>query len=338
MHEPAASAGRHAITRPAPPAAGAAAQLARRRAFVRRVALVCAVLVLVITSLSAFIRLSRAGLSCVPQPQCYGQALRELQQGLPATLADSPAITAARMAHRVTATAALLLVVLMVITCLSERPVLWREGRVALLLLALALLLALLGRWSGNARVPAVAIGNLLGGFAMFALCCGLARGRAAAVAPWLRVWAGLGVAVLLAQVALGGLVSASHAATSCSGLADCIAASGAVPWNALDPWREPVLSATPPHNAWGALAQAAHRVSALLVLLVLLPLGLAALRGGRRAAGALLLALLVAEVAVGWLMGPPGLPAALAHNLLGALLLATTFALARGADELTPA
>ena len=308
----------------------------------RRVALVCAVLVLVITSLSAFIRLSRAGLSCVPQPQCYGQALRELQQGLPATLADSPAITAARMAHRVTATAALLLVVLMVITCLSERPVLWREGRVALLLLALALLLALLGRWSGNARVPAVAIGNLLGGFAMFALCCGLARGSAAAVAPWLRVWAGFGVAVLVVQVALGGLVSASHAATSCAALADCIAASGPVPWNALDPWREPMLAAMPPHNAWGALAQAAHRLSALLVLLVLLPLGLAALRSGRRADGALMLALLVGEVALGLLMGPPGLSPmlalALAHNLLGALLLATTLALSRGTDELTPA
>ena len=303
----------------------------------RRVALVCAVLVLVITSLSAFIRLSRAGLSCAPQPQCYGQVLRELQQGLPPSLADGPAITAARMLHRVTASVALLLVILMVIACLSERPVLRREGRVALLLLALALLLALLGRWSGNARVPAVAIGNLLGGFAMFALSCGLARGGATAVAPWLRVWAGFGVAALLVQVALGGLVSASHAATSCAGLADCIAASVAVPWNALDPWREPVLAATPPHNAWGALAQAAHRVSALLVVLVLLPLGLAALRCGRRAAGALLLALLVAEVAVGWLMGPPGLPAALAHNLLGALLLATTFALARGADELTP-
>ena len=40
----------------------------------RRLAWLCAVLVLAITSLSAFIRLSRAGLGCTPWPQCYTQS------------------------------------------------------------------------------------------------------------------------------------------------------------------------------------------------------------------------------------------------------------------------
>ena len=49
---------------------------------VRRLALLLTVLVLVITSLSAYIRLSRAGLSCAEWPQCYGERLRQAQQGL----------------------------------------------------------------------------------------------------------------------------------------------------------------------------------------------------------------------------------------------------------------
>ena len=53
----------------------------RRIALLHRMALLCAALVLTITSLSAFMRLSKAGLGCQPWPQCYGQSLRELQQG-----------------------------------------------------------------------------------------------------------------------------------------------------------------------------------------------------------------------------------------------------------------
>ncbi len=416
---------------PIPPAARAEAE--RRLAFLRRLALLCAVLVLTITSLSAFIRLSRAGLSCeeppahaglpaaVPsagrgqsagidvlqpqpvrwqaagpsagtsqsagmgvqqpqpvrlqaagpsagtrqsagmgvqqpqpvrlqaagpsagtrqsagtapvQPRCYGQGLRELQQGLPTQAGEGAATAAARLVHRIVASAALLLVLTMVVVCLTARPVLWPEARVALALLALALFLAVLGRWSSDARVPAVAMGNLLGGFAMLALCWRLARGGSAA-APWLRTWAGFGVAWLACQVALGGLLSASFAAASCDGLADCLARAAGVPWSALDPWREPVLAAAPPVNPSGALVQAAHRLSAIAVLLVLLPLGVVAFRHGRRGPALLLLALLAAALALGLLMtgGAASLALALAHNIVAALLLATAFELTRGA------
>ena len=77
---------------------------------VRRLALLLTVLVLVITSLSAYIRLSRAGLSCAEWPQCYGERLRQAQQGLAVTAGDSDAVAAARFAHRVVASAALLLI------------------------------------------------------------------------------------------------------------------------------------------------------------------------------------------------------------------------------------
>jgi len=304
----------------------------RRRALLRRLALLCAILVLAITSLSAFIRLSKAGLSCADGPHCYGQNLRQLQQGLAATAGEDAGTAAARLAHRVVASAALLLVITMVVVCLTARPPMWREGRVALALLALALFLAVLGRWSGNARVPAVAIGNLLGGFAMLALCWRLARGGTARATPWLRAWAGLGAVLLVVQVALGGLLSASYAAMSCGGLAECLAASANVPWNALDPWREPTLALTSPVNPSGALAQTVHRLSSIALALVVLPLGIAALRSGRRNHGALLLVLLAVELSLGLRMtGGVSLALALAHNVVAALLLATAFELMRG-------
>ena len=53
----------------------------RRLAYLRRLALWCTVLMLLITSLSAFIRLSQAGLGCEPWPQCYGQARLAAQSG-----------------------------------------------------------------------------------------------------------------------------------------------------------------------------------------------------------------------------------------------------------------
>ena len=325
----------HAMTSlPSASAASVArADAGRRTAVLRRLALLCAVLVLAITSLSAFIRLNRAGLSCDDAPDCYGQSLRQLQQGLPAIAGENAATAAARLVHRLVASAALLLVITMVAVCIAARPVLWREGSVALTLLALALCLAVLGRWSGDARVPAVAMGNLLGGFAMLALCWRLARRAGAPAARGLRAWAGFGVALLACQVALGGLVSASFAATSCTNLADCLTASVPLPWSALDPWREPLLSATPPINASGALAQAAHRLSAIAAMLVLLPLGMAAWRSGRRRPAALLLALLATQATLGLLMSgsaPPPLGLALAHNIVAALLLATAFDLAR--------
>ena len=53
------------------------------RMLLQRMAWVCAVMVLLIMSLSAYLRLSKAGLGCEPWPQCYGQALRTPQRRMP---------------------------------------------------------------------------------------------------------------------------------------------------------------------------------------------------------------------------------------------------------------
>ncbi|MEO7007930.1 MAG: COX15/CtaA family protein [Caldimonas sp.] len=305
----------------------------RRALLLRRMAWLCVVLVLAITSLSAFIRLTRAGLGCADWPACYGQALREQQQGRTPAAHDSAAVVAARIAHRVVASATLLLVAVMAMTCLGPRPRWWPEGRRALALLALALFLALLGRWSAAARVPAVTLGNLLAGFTMLALAWNLARntGCAPRVRPstGLRRWAMVAVAVLCVQIALGGLVSAGYAGLSCPDLAACDAQG--VSWRALDPWHEPLLDTTHAGNPAGALLQQAHRLGALLLAALLLTLGGVALRRGPRAAGAALLALVAVQVALGSVLvvGALPLPVALGHNLVAGLLLAATLDLA---------
>lgn len=301
----------------------------QRQTWLRRAALLCAALVLAITSLSAFIRLSQAGLGCSEWPQCYGSRLRDAQQGHATSVTDSAAVVAARLTHRVVAVTALLLVIAMLVLCFGNRPFLLREGMLALALLALALGLAVLGRWSAGARVPAVAIGNLLGGLLMLALSWRLAARAAPPGDSALRSWARLGTAVLLIQVMLGALLSASYAGLSCVGPMDCLRTAQAAdwPWHALNPWREPVFDTMQrATNPAGALVQLVHRGGALLTLLVLTPLGVAALRGAHKRAGAALLALLVIQIGVGALMLVASLPLslALAHNIVAALLLAT--------------
>lgn len=307
---------------------------ATRRLLLRRMALLCALLMLTIITLSAFIRLSKAEPSCVHWPHCYGRSLLELQAGQVASAGESDATAGARLAHRVVASSTLLLVLAMAALCLGPRPRLRREAVVALALLALALFLAILGVRTGHARLPAVALGNLLGGFAMLALSWRLARPGSASGGPGLRAWAWAGLALLVCQVALGALVSAAFAAASCHELHDCLAASAGASWRALNPWSEPVLAWAAPGNASGALLQVAHRLASAVAALALLALALAALRRGRAAAGALLLLLLALELGLGLLMAGNriGLALALAHNVLAALLLATTFELTRRA------
>lgn len=297
----------------------------RRFLLLRRMAWLCAALVIAITSLSAYIRLTKAGLGCADWPQCYGQSLREAQGFAPAKTGESAATAAARLAHRVVAMAALLLVIMMAMTCLSMRPLPHREGRLALALLACVVFLAVLGLWTSGARVPAVAIGNLLGGFVMLALCGRMAR--SAGFAPVRRralgAWAWVGVALLLTQVASGGLVSAGFAGLSCPDLSGCDASG--VAWQTLDPWREPVLDGEGGTNPVGALASGLHRAGAFGVALVVVPLAIAVWRAGRRREAALVLALLGVQAGLGAMLVVGRLPlaAALAHNLVAALLLA---------------
>lgn len=294
---------------------------------VRRVALLCVVLLAAVTSLSALLRHSAAGLGCRPWPACYAQGERSTAAGSGAP--GGSAIGAARLAHRITATVALIGTVALVLLSLSSRPRLRREAMLSLALLTLALSLALLGVFTPGARWPAVAMANLIGGFAMLALAA-----RLAAPAPTRRLGAAAVVvaALLLGQIASGALVSASHAGLACTDLAECGAQARAAGWDwaSLSPWRDPAYAVSTPH-ADGALAQGLHRLGSFIAAAAAALLGVAALRRERQREGAALLLLLAGSVALGLVVGSTGLPLVpvLLHNLMAALMLAIVVRLA---------
>lgn len=296
-----------------------------RALVLQRTSLICALLVISVVGLSAYIRLSALGLGCTPWPQCYGQA---------AAAAPSTTIDVLRLLHRITATALLPLLLLLLMGGFARKPERWDQRWTAVAAVVITLFLAVLGRWTTGAKVPAVTLGNLLGGFVLFALCLRMAyadRRQQAAheLPPGLRALRLAAVAAVVLQAALGGLVSSGLAGLSCPGLSCTL--SDPIAWEALNPWHVP--SANPsdwPVNPQGSIAHLLHRLLALVVV-ALVALTAWRLRGSRwQRVGMLLLVLITLQFLLGVALVAAGLPLllALAHNLLAALLLALLLAL----------
>lgn len=307
------------------------ASIDRRRETLRRLACACALLVLVVTGASALLRQAKAGLACDDRAACYGQDLSRLQQGLAPAATEQTTLAAVRVAHRLAASGVLLLGLTMLMIAAGAQPRLPRETTLTLLLLALAAVLALLGLRSAAARVPAVVLGNLVGGFLMLALCVRLARRAASGARDVLRGAARLAAVLVVLQVGLGALTSASYAGLSCTGWSGCELAEVArgADWRVLNPWREPVLNDTPPFNPAGALVHGLHRLAGFAVAAAVAGVGLLALRRGRRVAGVALLVSIALQLGAGLALAAFALPIglAIAHNVLAALLLATLVA-----------
>lgn len=301
---------------PNDPAANANATRAVRR--LSRMAWLCAALVLAITLLSAWLRLAKSGLGCADWPGCYGELWRATAGTVPAAVEASKTVLAVRLAHRVLAVAALVLIVIMLATAWPPRRHGGRAAFEAAALLGVTLALALLGALGAQSLLPAVALGNLLGGFAMLALSLRLASGRPIDAGTGARVWLWAAFGLVLLETALGGLASASGSLLACDGLSDCWAEAQDGPaWSALNPWHAPALGG-------GAGVQWAHRLGSWLVLLLAAPLAWRLRPHDRRGAAAVLACLLL-QAALGPLMASAGYPMALvlAHNVLAAFTLA---------------
>jgi len=324
------------------PRAGEAVALApaARLRLAARLAAGCCILVFLITSLSAFLRLEKAGLGCEPWPQCYGEKLHAPGGATAAIVppGEKAWVAAARAVHRIAASTALVLLCVMAAVTLAVRPRLWRPGAMTLSLIALAILLAILGRYSSGVAVPAVAIGNLLGGFAMLALAWRLRReadamARQAAAMDQAAperggAWAVLTAVALLAQILLGAMVSGGYAGAACASLPDCHGTWWPQPAWAAFSLADFLTTPNPPAFPAAPLSAAlhmAHRYGALAVLLPAIALLAALLARGRRRQAALLLSLLTAQIALGLVLVSEGLPllAALAHNAVAAVLFA---------------
>jgi len=294
-----------------------------------------AALVLVITSISAYLRLSQYGLGCADWPACYGaNPLGE------APLSESDPLFWPRVVHRITATSAGLLFVAIALFWWNA----WESARERVLSvapLALALFLAWLGRYTPSS-LPAVTIGNLLGGMATLAVLwwlrsAALAHRSAhrADAAPAVAGPAGIGLALVFAQMALGALVSARFAAAACPGFPGCGAWEGTFELSGLNPFADIAREALGEHTR--QVLHMMHRYAGAAVALYLAWLGARemALGGPRRGLGLLLLGLVAAQIALSaalvLLKVPLGM--AVAHNVIAALLILNLVTLLAGGE-----
>jgi heme A synthase len=244
-------------------------------------ALALLLLMAVVVAASGWLRLTQPRVACESWPQCrFVQAAAAAPAALP-----RHAEAAVRGAHRAAASAALLLIVGLLVLA-------WRRrDRPALPLLAallgLALGLSLLGIVTPGSRAAAVMLGNLLGGALMFALAWVLWRTqRDAPPMPLPLRRAALGMALAwLAQAALGALSGADA----------------------------------------GWIATLLHLLGAVLLPIAGFVLALAVRRAGRPREARALLGLLALQVLLGLAGAIAAAPAAavLVHNAAAALGLA---------------
>ncbi|MGH8771245.1 MAG: COX15/CtaA family protein [Burkholderiales bacterium] len=284
--------------------------------------LAAALLAFCVVVFGAFVRLSDAGLSCPDWPGCYGRLTVPEEQGEAypeRPLEHGKAWT--EMTHRYLAG-------ILGIAVLAVAILAWRNAANKWLASALAVLVlaqALLGMWTVTMLLkPVVVTLHLLGGMATLALACWIAMAARGAEILWtrseLRFAALIGLALLFAQIALGGWVSSHYAGLACNDFPLCH--GSLLP--AMDFARAFSWQMQPTEESMAAI-QWTHRIGALIVLFYLSWLGFRALRHEPAVAACVMLLVWV-QAGLGaanvWLGLP--LPLAVAHNAAAALLLIT--------------
>ncbi len=300
----------------------------------------------IVVALGAATRLVDAGLGCPDWPGCYGHLLwpsaaddiERANRAWPQAPVDTGK-TWPEMVHRYAAGALLLSGVALLWLARAAGQSLALPGS----LLALLLTQALFGMWTVTLKLwPQVVVVHLLGGFASLSLLCAYALQQRAS--PWevseltalrlrrLRPLAWLALACIIAQIALGGWMSANYAALACTDFPRCHgqwwpSADFAAGFDLRGPIGPSYLYGLLDHPARTAV-HLTHRIGALMATLavgaLLLGLWRIQLPAARRWAGWLGAGLAV-QLALGAANVLAQLPLAVAvlHNNVGAALLA---------------
>lgn len=287
-------------------------------------ALAAAALTFVVIVASAFVRHAQAGLSCADWPACYAHVAESIPDAVP-----SAGIRVARMAHGVAATGVAALILGMLLVAWTQRPVWRRECAAATAAALIVAGLAILGTFTAGAKLPAVALGNLLGGYALLAVLC--AAHAVAAAAPEIprtaRRWALAALVLAFLQAGLGGMIGTQFATLSCPEVMSC----GAWSWQQLveggawNPLRAPTLADSHVVAPMGAAAlHVLHRLHGIALVATVLATAYA-LRRTRRPLASALLGALGAAVGAGVIAiaTQPTLPVVVLHNACAALLVA---------------
>jgi cytochrome c oxidase assembly protein subunit 15 len=328
----------------------------REVTWIRRLALIGAILCFGVVVLGGYTRLSDSGLGCPDWPGCFGHVAPTGSAEHYATEADVRKAWV-EMIHRYAAsTLGLLCVVIAALSITARRERGVRVG-LAVALVVLVVFQGMLGMLTVTWLLkPLIVTGHLLGGLATLALLLWLWSTMRAHDRPVdggsvltgnrlvergarARLWAALALVALGAQVFLGGWTSSNYAAVACPDLPRCQAqwvpeadyANAFVLWRGLGiNYAGGVLD----HPARVAI-HFSHRVGAVVATILLLLAAHAALRGlgrGARWAALAVLAALVFQIAVGVFMVLRAfpLPLAAAHNAGAALLVGATVLLNR--------
>ena len=307
----------------------------------KKLVILATVLAFFVVVLGAYVRLSDAGLGCPDWPGCYGHI------GAPETAAQQARAMEAfpdkpievhkawkEMIHRYAAGILGLLVLAIAVLAWKRRAQIGNSPALATFLLALIIFQALLGMWTVTLLLkPVIVTTHLIGGMTTLVLLVWLAlrahSKRSGGEATSLRAPALLALAVVAAQIVLGGWVSSNYAALACTDFPTC---NGA--------WK-PAMDFGPAFHLTRELGMAAdggllsreslvaihwvHRLGALITFVVVGVVALMAIRRvPLRGIGVAILLLLVLQVALGIsnvLLSLP-LPVAVAHNAVAALLL----------------
>ncbi len=295
--------------------------------------------VIVLVSLSAYLRLAHSGIGCADWPACYGligepPVISQPISGASAyqrIVADaSQPLAWATPLHRLVASVLGLLVVFLTILAFRQK----KDRLISLALLLVTVFLAVLGVKSGGLHNPAIVMGNLSGGFLMLGLLGWMLfkdAGQHLSLPGKLPgKLLGLTIVMLVAQILMGGLTSANFAATACQSLPDCHGSwlPGPDVFKAMDLTR--IHEVTSMGQAIGGQERTdihiAHRLGAVITAILVIAVGSLAWRaGGRyRLAGVVLWTLVSIEISLGVAAIAADLPIglAVAHNWMAGLLL----------------
>jgi len=303
-----------------------------------KIATTALVLVIVLVSLSAYLRLDHSGIGCAAWPACYGNI--GLPEAATPTVDDayqrlleeaSQPLSWATPVHRLVASILGLTILALCLTSLRLR----KDSAISFGLLALTVFLAWLGIRSTSLHDPAVVMGNLGGGFAMLGLLGWLVFRNEPPPTPekmnsTLRVASTIAIVVLGTQILMGGLTSANFAASACQTIPDCHGSwlPGPNLATAFDLSREHQIGET--GVVLGGPERAdihkLHRLVAVLTVLSVIVAAVLAIRAHSdlRVVGSIVLSLVLVEFAVGVSAILTDIPiaVAVAHNWLAGILL----------------
>ena len=298
-------------------------------------------LTFIVVAAGAYTRLADAGLGCPDWPGCYGYlTVPQTESEIASAEALYPSTPVEsykawwEMGHRYVAGSLLLLVFAMFVLAFKGRKEHTPMGLLSALLLIISCQAAF-GAWTVTLKLwPQVVTAHLLGGFTTLSLIwlIFVRQGGARQLTTGLQaptVLKRLALIVVVLQIALGGWVSSNYAALACWNFPACDATY--VPNLELSQGFN-LLQDVGPNYLGGLMESDArktihwiHRLGALVVLSVLVPLMVQVYRENRSLAVTIGL-VLAAQIGLGILNVVWALPLinATLHNVVGALLLLT--------------